>query len=1029
MLAGEQGTGKTTIARHLVGKQPTRFRKSTDGIELYNGLSYFDRETKEWLGGQQDFSLEEITVCRSLLRADTTTQKQNVPSADTTPTSPNKSDVTEEASISANEEWLKHKSNESTSGDASLPTECSMTEAVKAKKLSDPQFQTVPGCANSLAISMEKKLPGHVAGQESERVDNDDIYESDVQGVLRSSERQSVVFDFDGESSDTRTDLVVLDYATENQTSDVTKYREIHELSFDEYKPMEDSLGASLKSGVTGDLHIETVTKPGIIAHLKRVFGITKQVKEVKVSITKESFLEKSSKVGKKKLHNRKIAPIIIWDFGGQDVFYSTHQTFLTYRAIYIIVLDGSRTLDDPCRYEQYLPGKSGHKTSRDYLLFWINTIVTYCKGSIQGFPKIMVVLTHKDQISANDVETKRRYIFKEIYKMFHNTPLMQHLVIDDEIFVNARDKYDPEMSKIKAVIMRESERQPTWGEPLPKCFIPLELEFASLIKRNIPLITMEHLQKINSLQPIRSLTKSELKVFLKFQHAIGKVLYFDEHRLNRHIILSPTHLIDAFKSIVTDRSFCQGDKEREELWDVMGKKGVVSKQVIQQIWKKKKYRKFYNDKDYLLNVMTHLDILVEPKRYDLDRNRIPADFYYIASMVRAKDESGYLKSAGIANRSIAIAFQSSALMIPPALSFRFISYCLYVWAVKTYGEKKTDMLFHRSGVFTLDPSLDMSITCEDDMIISRLVHARTNTLISRDMAYSIIACLTSALEKISQLYIRTSSDSSHISDAAFITRICCNSPDNPCIIDVRQLENISNIWICPSHGIEHNINIITSWFQRKGDDKCEPDCPVTTEEFLKEIPSDLHLRRLSLLYNRDEIRQLATHLGLTYAEWENVCDQESQSDEPEKLKFEILRKCRNKFSLTFKSIKDATVYANIQNPHTICKVVAGANIDLDDKWDIVPTEEHIDRLAPLIGNSSLHFLIELDMKFETWEQICYIQADRDLVRLNKNILEEWKNQFCRSHNLKPTLRKIGQAFSNVGKHVKMVENTLSDLV
>ncbi|CAG2210854.1 unnamed protein product [Mytilus edulis] len=946
MLAGDQGTGKTTIARNLVGKCPTRFRKSTDGIELYNGLSYFNRETKEWLGGHQEFSLEEITVCRSLLRGDKTKQKGNVPLADTISTKPNISDETKDASLSTSEVELKHRSNESQSCNDTSSTERFVTESVKAKKLPEPQFQTVPGCANSLAISMEKKLPGHVAGQKSERVDNDDIYESDEQGVLRSSERQSVIFDFDGESSD------------------VTKYREIHEPSFDEYKPMEDSLDASLKSGFTGDLHIETVTKPGIIAHLKRVFGITKQVKEVKVSITKESFLEKSSKVGKK-----------------------------------------------------------------NYLLFWINTIVTYCKGSIQGFPKIMVVLTHKDQISANDVETKRRYIFGEIYKMFHKTPLMQQLVIDDEIFVNAKDKYDPEMAKIKAAIISESERQPTWGEPLPKCFIPLELEFASLIKRNIPLITMEHLQKINSLQPIRSLTESELKVFLKFQHAIGKVLYFDEHRLDRHVILSPTHLIDAFKSIVTDKSFCQGDKEREELWDVMGKKGVVSKQVIQQIWKKKKYRTFYNDKDYLLNVMTHLDILVEPKRYDLDHNRIPADFYYIASMVRAKDDSGYLKSAGIANRSIAIAFQSSSLMIPPALSFRFISYCLYVWAVKTYGESKNDMLFHKSGVFTLDPSLDISITCEDDMIIARLVHARTHTLISRDMAYSIIACLTSALEKISQLYIRTSSVSSHISDAAFVTRICCNSPDNPCIIDVRQLENISNIWICPSHGIEHNINIITSWFKRKGDDKCEPDCPVTTEEFLKEIPSDLHLSRLSLLYNRDEIRQLATHLGLTYAEWENVCDQESQSDEPEKLKFEILRKCRNKFSLTFKSIKDATVYAKIQNPHTICKVVSGANIDLDDKWDIVPTEEHIDRLAPLIGNSSLHFLIELDMKFETWEQICYRQADRDLVRLNKNILEEWRNQFCRSHNLKPTLRKIGQAFSNVGKHVKMVENTLSDLV
>lgn len=34
-----------------------------------------------------------------------------------------------------------------------------------------------------------------------------------------------------------------------------------------------------------------------------------------------------------------------------------------------------------------------------DYLKFWINTIVTYCRGSVQGFPKIMIVLTHKDKI------------------------------------------------------------------------------------------------------------------------------------------------------------------------------------------------------------------------------------------------------------------------------------------------------------------------------------------------------------------------------------------------------------------------------------------------------------------------------------------------------------------------------------------------------------------------------------------------------------------------------------------------------
>ena len=53
MLAGEQNTGKTTIARYLVGKKPTKQRISTDGIDLYKGLSYLDLAIDEWLDGEQ----------------------------------------------------------------------------------------------------------------------------------------------------------------------------------------------------------------------------------------------------------------------------------------------------------------------------------------------------------------------------------------------------------------------------------------------------------------------------------------------------------------------------------------------------------------------------------------------------------------------------------------------------------------------------------------------------------------------------------------------------------------------------------------------------------------------------------------------------------------------------------------------------------------------------------------------------------------------------------------------------------------
>ncbi|XP_071150151.1 uncharacterized protein [Mytilus edulis] len=878
MLVGEQGTGKTTIARYLVGKEATKIRLSTDGIELYNGLSFMDVENHYWFDGPQAFSMEDLTLSRSLLQNKTPKERQLM-DHDKTQISQTTKD---KGSISLSIGAAEASTNETTHTD-------------------------LHDIDDSFGVGKRGRSPPTSQSKSSILVDDCKFSDDTDKGIEKNiqelpSLQENIMFTIDKLANVVQSD-------TSNKVRNCV----------------------DLDSGSTGNMHLETVTKPGLIRKLKNYFGVSKKVKEVNLSITKESFLEKSSEVASKLLHTKKIAPIVIWDFGGQDVFYSTHQTFLTYRAIYMIVLDGRRRLDDPCPTEQYLPGKSGPKTAKDYLLFWINTIVTYCKGSVEGYPKIMIVLTHKDKFKITEIAQRRKELFSEIKNMFEKTPFKQHLLIDDKVFVNAKNKKDPEMAKIKDIIISETECQPTWGEPLPKCFIPLELECASLIKRNIHLITLEQLQQINSQQPIRPLTESELKVFLKFQHSIGKVLYFDEHKLNDRIILSPTLLIDAFKSIVTDRRFCKGDTEREELWDVMGKTGMVSKKGIQTVWKRKKYLNFYENKDYLLDVMGYLDILVEPKRYNSNNTRIPAEFYYVASMVRAKDDSGYLQSVSFTHRSISIAFQSSSLMIPPALSFRFLSYCLYVWAVKSYGKTNKEMLFHRSGVFTIDPSLDMSITCKDDKIIARLVHATSSTLIMRDLASSIYECLTSAIEKISRLYIRTSSDHTQTSNASFMTRICCNSSDNPCFLSDNDRDNPDKVWTCPSHGIEHSIYTITSWIAVKNEEECKAGCPVTNEEFLKATPSDLHLRRLSLLYSSFEAHELAIYLGLPNSAVETILE----TEDPKTSSFEILRQCRDSKVVTFKDIREALEKNEKKSIHTLCKAK-------DD-----PRIEYLSRILP----------------------------------------------------------------------------------
>jgi len=42
-----------------------------------------------------------------------------------------------------------------------------------------------------------------------------------------------------------------------------------------------------------------------------------------------------------------KIGRLIFWDFDGEYVYYTPHQTFMTYRVLFLIVLDGSKYMYD----------------------------------------------------------------------------------------------------------------------------------------------------------------------------------------------------------------------------------------------------------------------------------------------------------------------------------------------------------------------------------------------------------------------------------------------------------------------------------------------------------------------------------------------------------------------------------------------------------------------------------------------------------------------------------------------------------
>ena len=111
------------------------------------------------------------------------------------------------------------------------------------------------------------------------------------------------------------------------------------------------------------DVHGNEIT---FLQKLKSSLGIQR---DMTVQITSKMMMKGAVKARKRGI-NLDLAPVIILDFAGQEVFYSTHQSFLTHQGIYVLVINGSLNLDSEIPSESFIPGRHGKPTTRGRLLY-----------------------------------------------------------------------------------------------------------------------------------------------------------------------------------------------------------------------------------------------------------------------------------------------------------------------------------------------------------------------------------------------------------------------------------------------------------------------------------------------------------------------------------------------------------------------------------------------------------------------------------------------------------------------------------
>ncbi|MFA8298732.1 MAG: COR domain-containing protein [Hyphomicrobiales bacterium] len=227
-----------------------------------------------------------------------------------------------------------------------------------------------------------------------------------------------------------------------------------------------------------------------------------------------------------------------IWDFGGQEIYHSTHQFFLTKRSLYIFVDDTSR---DDIDYD-----------------YWFQLIEILSAKS----PVLIVQNRKADRHKEFDSRG-----FKGQYENIKNVY---------SINLSLKTEEDKErFEKLKKEISFHISQLPHIGIELPKNWLDIRKELGKIAKDK-PYISNEYFFEICKSYNITDINK---KLHLsEFFHDLGVFLHFQEdHQLKHKIILQKEWATNAVYKVLDDNHIIEN-------------RGRFNEEDASQIWKNSDY-------------------------------------------------------------------------------------------------------------------------------------------------------------------------------------------------------------------------------------------------------------------------------------------------------------------------------------------------------------------------------------------------------------------------------------------------------
>jgi len=247
---------------------------------------------------------------------------------------------------------------------------------------------------------------------------------------------------------------------------------------------------------------------------------------------------------GNRTIKKKQDVTLSIWDFAGQEIYYTTHQFFLSERSVYIVAWN-------LCLAEE-----------ESRVEFWLQSITTRAKDA-----PIIIVGTHLDDVNRNNAKLLKKKMKEKYYTRFPNIKSIKLVSC-----TNGKG-----ITSLRETLEDIVISQPNMGESLPRSYMLLEnLVKEETKKRVIPTIPWSEFIQLGSICTITD--EAELLRATMFLNQLGSLVYFPkEPGLKQFVILDPQWITTMLSSIITTKHSYAKD-------------GILMHKSLKQIWRPPQY-------------------------------------------------------------------------------------------------------------------------------------------------------------------------------------------------------------------------------------------------------------------------------------------------------------------------------------------------------------------------------------------------------------------------------------------------------